>query len=244
MTLDPNQLFASSSGVGSSLRCFPTSIQPKTFAAGTGILKPLTALSFNTSTKFFQVFGGTTNEVNTLTANAVPATAGTFTITVNGQTTAGIAFNATAAAVQSALEALSNVEVGDVVAVQTAGANLGAALAVVTLTWGGLLAGQDIAISIATGGLTGNPPVLATTVAGGVAQGQGTDTIRGFVWPDPVVLAPANEVIGNVVMGGRIHFDDIPLVSGSYGILELRAALRTGLVRELGYIIEGLSQFN
>ena len=40
---------------------------------------------------------------------------GTFTLTYNGQTTAAIAYNATAAQVQSALEALNNVAPGDVV---------------------------------------------------------------------------------------------------------------------------------
>jgi hypothetical protein len=39
---------------------------------------------------------------------------GTFTLTYNGQTTTGIAWNASAATVQSALEALSNIGVGDV----------------------------------------------------------------------------------------------------------------------------------
>jgi hypothetical protein len=39
---------------------------------------------------------------------------GTFTLTYSGQTTAAIAYNATAAAVQTALEDLSNIAVGDV----------------------------------------------------------------------------------------------------------------------------------
>lgn len=43
-----------------------------------------------------------------------PPTAGTFTLTFVSQTTAAIAYNATAADVQSALEALSNIGVGDV----------------------------------------------------------------------------------------------------------------------------------
>jgi hypothetical protein len=49
-------------------------------------------------------------EVQTVTlANA---TGGTFTLTLSGQTTAAIAYNASAATVQAALEALSNVGVG------------------------------------------------------------------------------------------------------------------------------------
>ena len=45
----------------------------------------------------------------------VGATAGTYTLTVDGQTTAGIPFNSTAAQVQAAVEALANVIPGDVV---------------------------------------------------------------------------------------------------------------------------------
>ena len=55
-----------------------------------------------------------TNE--TQVVRVTGATAGTFTLTFDGQTTAPIAFNATAAAIQAALEALSNIEPGDVVA--------------------------------------------------------------------------------------------------------------------------------
>lgn len=49
----------------------------------------------------------------TVTITGSP-TGGTFTLTVDGQTTSGIAYNATATAVQAALEALSTVAVGQV----------------------------------------------------------------------------------------------------------------------------------
>lgn len=54
------------------------------------------------------------NEVQVV---VVDATGGTYTLTYSGQTTAAIAFDATAGAVQSALEALSNIGVGDVAVV-------------------------------------------------------------------------------------------------------------------------------
>lgn len=53
-------------------------------------------------------------EVQTVTITGTP-TGGTFTLTYAGQTTAGIAYNAAAAAVLAALEALSNIAPGDVV---------------------------------------------------------------------------------------------------------------------------------
>jgi hypothetical protein len=49
----------------------------------------------------------------TVTITGTP-TGGTFTLTYNGQTTSGIAYNAAASAVQTALEALSNLAPGDV----------------------------------------------------------------------------------------------------------------------------------
>ena len=52
------------------------------------------------------------------TVRVTNATGGTFTLTFNGQTTAPLAFNATAAQVDAALEALSNIGANDV---QTSG---------------------------------------------------------------------------------------------------------------------------
>jgi len=105
-----------------------------------------------------------TNEVQTLTITGTP-TGGTFTISYDGQTTATIAYNANAAAVQSALEALSNIEVGDV----TCG---GGALpgTPVTITFTGNLAGRNVSLMTADGaGLTGGSTptaAIALTTAG------------------------------------------------------------------------------
>lgn len=61
------------------------------------------------------------SEVQTVTITGAP-TGGTFTLTYSGQTTATIAYNAAASLVQTRLENLSNIEVGDVT---VAGANGG-----------------------------------------------------------------------------------------------------------------------
>lgn len=121
-----------------------------------------------------------TSEVNTITSNAVPATAGTFTITVNGQTTAPIAFDATASVIYSALMALSNVMPGDVHVVFTTGTNLGGASAVARIAWAGNLAGRDITITIDTTLLTGNAHTLNTTTAG-VGPTDPADTVIAFI---------------------------------------------------------------
>lgn len=66
-----------------------------------------------------------------------PPTAGTFTLTVGGQTTSGIAYNATVPAVQSALTSLSTVGAGNATVTGSAGGPYS-----VTLTQGGTLTGS------------------------------------------------------------------------------------------------------
>ncbi|MDX1968590.1 MAG: RHS repeat-associated core domain-containing protein [Planctomycetaceae bacterium] len=67
--------------------------------------------------------GEYTNEVQTVGFTDDPAfTSGTFTLTYSGQTTSALAYNATAATVRAALEALSNLAPGDVAVVKTANA--------------------------------------------------------------------------------------------------------------------------
>src|ERR1044072_3614011 len=58
-------------------------------------------------------YAGQASEAQTVTITGTP-TGGTFTLTLSGETTAGIAYNATAAAVESALEALPSLAAADV----------------------------------------------------------------------------------------------------------------------------------
>jgi hypothetical protein len=105
-----------------------------------------------------------TDEVQTVTVTGSP-TGGTYTLTFSGQTTSGIAYNATAAAVQSALEALSNVESGDVVC--AGGPHPGTPI---TVTFGGQYDGADVPqMTASAAGLTGgtSPAVTVTTTTPG-----------------------------------------------------------------------------
>jgi hypothetical protein len=102
---------------------------------------------------------GGSNEVQTLTA--ADAIYGTYTITYSGQTTSAIAYNANAATVQAALEALSNLAPGDVVVTGTS------IVTGLTLTFGGTLAGDDVDQITAT--VTGLVLLSATTTTAGVA---------------------------------------------------------------------------
>jgi hypothetical protein len=100
------------------------------------------------------------DEVQTATITGAP-TGGTFTLTFEGDTTAGIAFDAAAGDVQTALEALPDIDPGDV-------AVTGAAGGPYTFTWLGSL-GDVSSITASGAGLTGgiNPGVtMATTTTG------------------------------------------------------------------------------
>ena len=91
------------------------------------------------------------NEVIDVTLTGSP-TGGTFTLTYSGQTTSGIAYNAAASAVTSALEALSNIGSGDV-SVSASGALASGYGWRIEFT--GALAGADQALTASGASLTG-----------------------------------------------------------------------------------------
>jgi len=108
---------------------------------------------------------GGTNEVQRATITGVP-TGGTFTLTYSGATTAAIAYNATSSAVQTALEALSNIAPGDVVVSGGPGP-----ATPYTFTFGGTLNVRDVAAMTGTGSFTGGttPAIALTTITPGVS---------------------------------------------------------------------------
>lgn len=67
--------------------------------------------------------------------------------------------------------------------------------------------------------------------------------IRGFVWPDDIVLDAADEVLGQVMLAGRIHAADVALPAGETQN-NLDAALKAGLRERTGIIVEGLEGFH
>lgn len=91
------------------------------------------------------------------------ASGGTFTLTYSGQTTSSIAHNASTSSVASALEALSNIGVGDVAVTGAAGAWV--------VTFQGALAGTNVsqltAISSLTGTAAANVTIATTTTSQG-----------------------------------------------------------------------------
>jgi hypothetical protein len=121
------------------------------------------------------------SEVQTLTASG-PPTAGTFTLTYGGQTTGAIAYNASAAVVQAALEALTNIGSGNVLG---GGGPLPGTP--VTITFQGALATTDVPLmTVNNAGLTGGTVAAATTTAGRSGRRYVTIDIPG-AWTTPDV---------------------------------------------------------
>lgn len=157
--------------------------------------------------------GAAQNEIQTATVSGSP-TGGTFRLALDGVPTAALAYNATGAVVQAALEALANVGTGNV------GVSLSGA--VYTVTFQGDLANQDIPLlTLYANGLTGgsSPTVaLATTQIGRAAgaywgpyddsASNGLQVCRGFVrYPTDVgnngVHAVNSSIFGECAEGKR-----------------------------------------
>lgn len=149
--------------------------------AGQKMLQPGTVLAKITSGpdagKVGPFQGTGTAEVQTLTASGT-VSGGTYTITLGGQTTAPIAYNASAATVQAALEALSNVVPGDVLV--GGGAFPAAPL---TFTFFGNYIGDAPTLTTTTTGLTGTTPGAAftTTTPGVAGAADGRQTAANIV---------------------------------------------------------------
>jgi hypothetical protein len=121
--------------------------------------------------------GSGTAEVQTLTASGT-VSGGTYTLTFAGQTTSPIAYNASAATVQAALEALAAVVPGDVL---VGGGPFPATP--LTFTFYGNYSGDAPTLTITTTGLTGSTPgaAFATSTAGVAGAADGRQTLTNIV---------------------------------------------------------------
>lgn len=126
-----------------------------------------------------------TNEVQDIAVTGTP-TGGDFTLTFRGITTAAIAYNAAASVVQTALEALSNISVGDVKAT------------------GGALPGSDVLIEF-MGGYSSKDAIEMT------ADGTG---LTGGTTPDAAITTSTPGVDGHndgfpLAAGDKVDLDPI-----------------------------------
>lgn len=163
-----------------------------------------------TASGLYAPYAAATNEVQTVTITGTP-TGGTYTLTWSGQTTAAIPYNATAAQVRTALEALSNLAPGDVTV--TGGPHPGTAM---TVTFGGTLLGDNVAEMTASGAsLTGgsSPAVaIATTTAGGAAgASDGTQVFAGLLFTETAFNAASTKCGAALMVHGDVRMSKLPL---------------------------------
>lgn len=170
-------------------------------------LKSGIPLGKNSTSGLYEPYAAVTNEVQTATITGSP-TGGTFTLTFSGQTTAAIAYNATAAQVQTALEALSNVNPGDVTVTGNAGGPY-------TITFGGQYLGDNVPSITATASLTGGttPGVtMATTTAGGTATASdGTQIFAGFLFTEVSFYPGHTKAAAPLMVHGQIDVAKLPV---------------------------------
>lgn len=169
-----------------------------------------------TETGKYGPYNGLSNEVQTINLGA--ATAGTVTITFQGSTTGSLAFNATVAQVQAALDALPNINPGDVT---VSGGPWPATN--MTLTFGGQYVGVNVSQVTATPtGLTGGTVTIATATAGGSATDLGTAVGLLFA-AVPYDRQSTGDMSAALFWNGEVIEDNLPASSG------LDAAAKTDL---------------
>lgn len=195
------------------------------FTAGThypaGYIKSGQSLGLITATGLYGPYDPDTNEVQSVTITGTP-TGGTFTLTWDSQTTAAIAYNATAATVQTALAALSNIGAGNIAVTGSAGGPY-------SVTFQGTLFGTNVDQMTATASLTGgtSPGVtIATTTAGGAAgASNGQQTLVGFLLTATEVTnrdgSFATKVSGPLVDHCMVHNAKLPFPVDAAGIAEV-----------------------
>lgn len=148
-------------------------LPPLIAAAATGEISSgvfTTEASLSADTDY--VLFGRVDEIQSV---KVDATAGQFKLTFEGQQTGNIAYNATAAAVKEALEALSNVAAGDVAVTGGPGSSGGGTPYVVTFrqVWGGMNVGAMTGANGTTPLSGGGAAVTISTTTQGSQAGAG-----------------------------------------------------------------------
>ena len=138
--------------------------------AGATLIQPIVEVSnvnavgsdYVENTDFAINYNSAANEVQTIVVAG--ATGGTFTLQFDDETTAAIAYNAATSAVETALEALGNLDPADVAVTGSAGNY--------TITFSGQYANTNVPTLVADGtALTGTAPTVTqhTVTEGGVA---------------------------------------------------------------------------
>ncbi|MFE0207002.1 hypothetical protein [Streptomyces sp. NPDC058985] len=177
---------------------------------GRNVMKSGIPLGKVTASGLYAPYAGPRSEVQTVTITGGP-TGGTYTLTFSGQTTAGIPYNATAAQVKTALEALSNINVGDVAV--SGGPHPGTAMSV---TFGGQYLSDDVAQMTAsaaslTGGTSPAVNIATATAGGGASASDGTEALAGFLVSQISFNPGSTKAAGALLWHGEVFADKCPI---------------------------------
>ena len=156
------------------------------------------------------------------------ASGGSYTLTVNGGTTAAIAYNATVSVVTAALKAIGY----DVTVTLDTG--------VYTITFDGAAEIKILpTVTADDSSITGTQDF---SVAAGTAT-NGLNRIRGFAYPGDVDLSATKDTMMMMSVEGTYNYNDILETVDSGDATALQTALRDDLVGE-GMIIQGLTKIH
>lgn len=189
----------------------PVTLDISAFTSGihfpNGFLPSGLPLAKITSSSLYGPYSAEDNETQTLTRTS---TGGTITLEIDGEVTDTIAASAvgfTAAAVQTAIDALSNVDEEHTVVVS--GSDGGP----LTLTYGGLWADENVPqVVVDNTSATGGTIVAATVNAGG-SVASGLEVLKGFLFTDVTVSGSGNDPIGTILDHCRVVEAQLPLGS-------------------------------
>jgi hypothetical protein len=154
-----------------------------------------------------------TDEVQTLTEGGSGLTS--FTVTYSGQTTASLAAAATAAQVQAALEALSNIGAGNVSVSGSAGGPY-------TVAFIGTLLDTNVA-AMTTTPTGGSGTVTVATVTGGGTEGAGgLDVCGGLLFSSMSVPAGSTRIGVGIFVHGMVRLSRLPFSLDANGQSDLK----------------------
>lgn len=158
-----------------------------------------------------------TSQISKVTVTGAP-TGGDFTITVGADTTAGIAFNAAAATVETAVTGLTAVGASNAT-VARAGAGSAGDPYIYTITFKAAKAATALTVSADGAGLTGGttPAATATTPTPGVARAAGTAEVNGARCIS-VQVNPSADAAGNVSISGTVDGTNYVLLEAAFAL--------------------------
>jgi hypothetical protein len=192
-------------------------------SAGAETLATCSPVGYNSSTGWYGAW--VAPDAASIVIDLTGATAGSWSMTVDGVATGSLAWNVTAESVRTTLLGMGYV------------ASVELAASVYTIVFDANA--QIIEVPVLTGNvgaITGGTPT-ATVTAG--SSSFGLDRIVGFVWPEEITLSATEQVNGVIMTQGRIAYSEIAATVDPGDVTDLDAALKSETLSR-GIIVEDL----